>query len=194
MHSWQCRWVAADRVAYYEDSMVREILIWPDPVLKKKASAVARVDDSIRTLVNDMFETMYAADGVGLAAPQIGVLKNVIVLDTTPRQPESKPVAMINPEIVSTEGRTVYTEGCLSIPGEAEDVERAAKVTVRFLDPDGKQQTLEAEGLLAVAIQHETDHLLGTMFVDHLSSLKREMIRKRMKRLKAERQAQQLAV
>ncbi len=174
--------------------MVREILIWPDPVLKKKASAVARVDDSIRTLVNDMFETMYAADGVGLAAPQIGVLKNVIVLDTTPRQPESKPVAMINPEIVSTEGRTVYTEGCLSIPGEAEDVERAAKVTVRFLDPDGKQQTLEAEGLLAVAIQHETDHLLGTMFVDHLSSLKREMIRKRMKRLKAERQAQQLAV
>ncbi len=112
--------------------MVREILIWPDPVLKKKASAVARVDDSIRTLVNDMFETMYAADGVGLAAPQIGVLKNVIVLDTTPRQPESKPVAMINPEIVSTEGRTVYTEGCLSIPGEAEDVERAAKVTVRF--------------------------------------------------------------
>ncbi len=148
MHSWQCRWVAAD----------------------------------------------YAADGVGLAAPQIGVLKNVIVLDTTPRQPESKPVAMINPEIVSTEGRTVYTEGCLSIPGEAEDVERAAKVTVRFLDPDGKQQTLEAEGLLAVAIQHETDHLLGTMFVDHLSSLKREMIRKRMKRLKAERQAQQLAV
>ncbi len=174
--------------------MVREILIWPDPVLKKKASPVARVDDSTRALVNDMFETMYAADGVGLAAPQIGVLKNIIVLDTSPRQPESKPVAMINPEIVSTEGRTVYTEGCLSIPGEAEDVERAAKVMVRFLDPDGKQQTLEAEGLLAVAIQHETDHLLGTMFVDHLSSLKREMIRKRMKRLKAERQAQQVAV
>jgi peptide deformylase len=174
--------------------MVREILIWPDPVLKKKASPVTRVDDSTRALVNDMFETMYAADGVGLAAPQIGVLKNIIVLDTSPRQPESKPVAMINPEIVSTEGRTVYTEGCLSIPGEAEDVERAAKVMVRFLDPDGKQQTLEAEGLLAVAIQHETDHLLGTMFVDHLSSLKREMIRKRMKRLKAERQAQQVAV
>ncbi len=174
--------------------MVREILIWPDPVLKKKASPVARVDDSTRALVNDMFETMYAADGVGLAAPQIGVLKNIIVLDTSPRQPESKPVAMINPEIVSTEGRTVYTEGCLSIPGEAEDVERAAKVKVQFLDPDGKQQTLEAEGLLAVAIQHETDHLLGRMFVDYLSSLKREMIRKRMKRLKAERQAQQVAV
>jgi peptide deformylase len=167
--------------------MVREILIWPDPLLKKKASPVARVDDSIRNLVNDMFETMYAADGVGLAAPQLGVLKNIIVLDTTPRQPESKPVAMINPEILEKEGSTRYTEGCLSIPGEAEEVERAAKVKVRFLDVSGEPQTLVAEGLLAVAIQHETDHLSGTMFVDYLSTLKREMIKKRMKRLKAER-------
>ena len=167
--------------------MVREILIWPDPTLKKKASPVAKVDDSIRALVNDMFETMYAADGVGLAAPQIGVLKNVIVLDTTPRQPESKPVAMINPQIVSLEGKTTYQEGCLSIPGEAEEVDRAAIVTVKFLDPDGNEQTLRAEGLLAIAVQHETDHLSGTMFVDHISSLKRELIKKRMKRLKAER-------
>src|SRR5258707_1267466 len=111
--------------------MVREILIWPDPILKKTASAVTRVDDSIRSLVNDMFETMYAADGVGLAAPQIGVLKQVIVLDTTPRQPESKPVAMINPQIIAKEGSTRYSEGCLSVPGEAEEVDRAAKVTVR---------------------------------------------------------------
>jgi len=174
--------------------MVREILIWPDPILKKKASPVAEVNDSVRALVNDMFETMYAADGVGLAAPQIGVLKNVIVLDTTPRQPDSKPVAMVNPEIISLEGKMVYTEGCLSIPGEAEEVERAAKVTVKFLDPEGNRQTLVAEGLLAVAIQHETDHLNGTMFVDHLSALKRELIRKRMKRLKAERAQQQVAV
>jgi len=174
--------------------MVREILIWPDPILKKKASPVADVNDSVRALVNDMFETMYAADGVGLAAPQIGVLKNVIVLDTTPRQPDSKPVAMVNPEIISLEGKMVYTEGCLSIPGEAEEVERAAKVTVKFLDPEGNPQTLVAEGLLAVAIQHETDHLNGTMFVDHLSALKRELIRKRMKRLKAERAQQQVAV
>jgi len=174
--------------------MVREILIWPDPILKKKASPVAEVNDSVRALVNDMFETMYAADGVGLAAPQIGVLKNVIVLDTTPRQPDSKPVAMVNPEIISLEGKMVYTEGCLSIPGEAEEVERAAKVTVKFLDPEGNPQTLVAEGLLAVAIQHETDHLNGTMFVDHLSALKRELIRKRMKRLKAERAQQQVAV
>lgn len=167
--------------------MVREILIWPDPLLKKKATAVSQVDDSIRSLVNDMFETMYAADGVGLAAPQIGVLKQVIVLDTSPRQPESKPVAMINPEIVAKEGSTRYSEGCLSIPGEAEEVDRAARVTVKFLDPSGQPQTLQAEGLLAVAIQHETDHLLGTMFVDYLSPLKRELIKKRMKRLKAER-------
>ena len=167
--------------------MVREIVIWPDPILKKKASPVSQVDDSIRSLVNDMFETMYAADGVGLAAPQIGVLKQVIVLDTTPRQPESKPVAMINPQIIAKEGTTKYSEGCLSVPGEAEEVERAAKVTAKFLDVSGREQTIEAEGLLAVAIQHETDHLHGTMFVDYLSPLKRELIRKRMTRLKTER-------
>jgi peptide deformylase len=167
--------------------MVREILIWPDPLLKKKASPVAAVDESIRTLVKDMFETMYAADGVGLAAPQVGILHRVIVLDTTPRQPESRPIAMINPEIVKMEGETVYQEGCLSIPGEAEDVDRAAKVWVRFLDVDGKEQTLECDGLLSIAVQHETDHLDGTLFVDHISTLKRELIKKRMKRLKAER-------
>jgi len=167
--------------------MVREIVIWPDPILKKKASPVSQVDDSTRSLVNDMFETMYAADGVGLAAPQIGVLKQVIVLDTTPRQPESKPVAMINPQIIAMEGTTRYSEGCLSVPGEAEEVDRAARVTVKFLDVSGREQTIEADGLLAVAIQHETDHLQGTMFVDYLSPLKRELIRKRMKRLKAER-------
>jgi peptide deformylase len=167
--------------------MVREIIIWPDPRLKKKAAPVSRVDDSIRALVKDLFETMYAADGVGLAAPQVGALKRIIVLDTSPRQPEAKPVAMINPEIVAREGTILYDEGCLSVPGEAEEVERAALVTVRFLDPDGSQQELRADGLLAIAIQHETDHLNGVMFVDHTSILKRELIRKRMKRLKAER-------
>ena len=170
--------------------MVREILIWPDPTLKKKASPVARVDDSVRALVDDLFETMYAADGVGLAAPQIGVLKNVIVLDTSPRQPEAQPVAMVNPVIQTLEGSITYSEGCLSIPGEAEEVDRAAIVVVQYLDADGKQQTLRAEGLLAIAIQHECDHLQGTVFVDHISTLKRELIRKRMKRLKAERAEQ----
>lgn len=170
--------------------MVREILIWPDPTLKKKATPVEAVDDQTRALIKDLFETMYAADGVGLAAPQVGVLKNVIVLDTTPRQPDSRPVAMVNPEIVSMEGETTYTEGCLSIPGEAEDVVRAAAITVRYLDEQGREQTLRCEGLLAIAVQHETDHLKGTVFVDHVSTLKRELIRKRMKRLKADRAAE----
>lgn len=169
--------------------MVREILIWPDPGLKKKAVPVTVVDDSIRALIQDMFDSMYAADGVGLAAPQIGVLKNVIVLDTTPRQADSKAIAMVNPQILELEGKLTYTEGCLSIPGEAEDVERAAACTVKFLDPKGEEVTMRCEGLLAVAVQHECDHLTGTVFVDRISMLKRELIRKRMKRLKADRAA-----
>ncbi len=165
--------------------MVREILVWPHPTLKQKAKPVTVVDDSVRTLIKDMFESMYAADGVGLAAPQVGVLQNVIVLDTTPRQPDSKPVAMVNPEILELSGQITYTEGCLSIPGEAEDVDRAANVTVRYLDEQGQEQIMKADGLLAIAIQHETDHLKGVMFVDHVSTLKREIIRKKMKKFQA---------
>lgn len=168
--------------------MVHEILVWPNPVLKQKAQPVGQVDDSVRALIKDMFESMYAADGVGLAAPQIGVLKNVIVLDTTPRQPESKPVAMVNPEILTLEGKCTYKEGCLSVPGEAEDVERAAIVTARYLDEDGAEKTITTDGLLAIAIQHECDHLKGVMFVDHISALKREVIRKRMKKIQASMQ------
>lgn len=167
--------------------MVRDILIWPDPILKKKALPVARVDDRVRALVKDMFETMYDADGVGLAAPQVGVLQRVIVLDTRHAQPESKPMAMINPEFISLEGETTYSEGCLSIPGESEDVDRAAVVTVRYTDVEGQSHTVKADGLLAIAIQHEIDHLDGTVFVDHISTLKRELIRKRMKRVKLDR-------
>ncbi|HEX9399143.1 MAG TPA: peptide deformylase [Anaeromyxobacter sp.] len=168
--------------------MVREIVIWPDPVLKQVAAPVDRVDDTIRRLLDDLAETMYAADGVGLAAPQVALGKRVIVIDTSPRQPEQKLIHLVNPEIVKAEGKTVYTEGCLSIPGEAEDVERAAKVWVRALDYRGKPFEIVAEGdLLAIALQHEVDHLQGTVFVDHLSSLKRELIKKRMKKLKEER-------
>ncbi len=169
--------------------MVREILIWPDPVLKQKSKPVAKVDDSIRTLVKDMFETMYASEGVGLAAPQVGVLQRVIVLDTTPSQPESRPMVMINPELIGLEGKTTYAEACLSIPGESEDVERAAIVTVKFLDVDGQEQTLRCDGLLAIAVQHETDHLNGIVYVDHVSTLKREFIRKRMKRVRTARES-----
>jgi peptide deformylase len=172
--------------------MIREIIIWPDPVLKQVAHPVDRVDDTIRRLVDDMAETMYAADGVGLAAPQIAEGKRCIVIDTSPRQEGQKLIHLVNPEIFKTEGVTTYTEGCLSIPGEAEDVERAAKVWVRALDRAGKQFELECEGLLAIAVQHEHDHLEGTLFVDHLSSLKRELIRRRMKKLKAERAAEDI--
>lgn len=167
--------------------MIREIVIWPDPILKQVARPVDHVDDGIRRLLDEMAETMYAADGVGLAAPQIAEPVRCIVIDTSPKQEGQKLIHLVNPEIVRGEGETVYTEGCLSIPGEAEDVERAAKVWVRALDRSGAPFELECEGLLAIAVQHETDHLDGVMFVDHLSSLKREIIRRRMKKLKSER-------
>lgn len=171
--------------------MIREIIIWPDPVLKQVAKPVDGVDDTLRRLLDDMAETMYAADGVGLAAPQIAVGKRCIVIDASPRQEGQKLIHLVNPQIVKTEGVTTYNEGCLSIPGEAEEVERAAKVWVRALDYAGKPYELECEGLLAIAVQHEHDHLEGTLFVDHLSSLKRELIRRRMKKLKQERAAEQ---
>ncbi|HET8734909.1 MAG TPA: peptide deformylase, partial [Anaeromyxobacteraceae bacterium] len=123
----------------------------------------------------------------GLAAPQIGELKRCIVIDTSPRQEGQKLIHLVNPVIVRAEGETTYTEGCLSIPGESEDVDRFAKVGVRALDYAGKEFEIEADELLAIAVQHEHDHLEGTVFVDHLSSLKRELIRRRMKKLKAER-------
>ncbi len=165
--------------------MVRDILIWPDPRLKEKAKPVARVDRAIQSLVDDLFETMYAAEGVGLAATQIGALDRVVVVDVSPRQQEQKPLALINPVIVSSTGTTTWTEGCLSVPGESEEVERAESVTVQALDREGRRiEIVGAAGLLAVALQHETDHLDGTLFVDHLSALKREVIRRRMKKLK----------
>ena len=168
--------------------MIREIRLWPDPVLRRRALLVEAVDASVRSLVNDMFETMYEAPGVGLAAPQIGVLRRILVLDTRPRQPEVQPVAMINPRIVLSEGGlSLYREGCLSIPGEAEEVERPAIVTVEFLDVDGQVQRLRCEGLLATAAQHEMDHLDGKLYVDYLPVLQRLSMRRRAKRRKQER-------
>lgn len=167
--------------------MIREIIIWPDPVLKETARPVDRVDDDVRRLLDDLSETMYAADGVGLAATQLGVLRRCIVIDTSPRQDGQKLVHLVNPTIVAAEGRTTYTEGCLSIPGEADEVERYATVRVRALDYFGKELELDCDGLLSIAAQHEVDHLEGTLFVDHLSSLKRELIKRRMKKLKLER-------
>ncbi len=168
--------------------MIREIRLWPDRVLRRRAVPVEAVDGSIRSLVDDLFETMYAAPGVGLAAPQIGVHRRVLVLDTRPRQPEVQPVAMINPRIVSTEGGlSVYREGCLSIPGEAEEVERPAVATLEYLDVDGQPRQLRCEGLLATAAQHEIDHLDGRLYVDYLPVLQRLSMRRRAKRRKLER-------
>jgi len=169
--------------------MVREVLVYPDPVLKQKAKPVAKVDDSIRELVKDMADTMYAEDGVGLAAIQVGVPKRILVVDASSRQEGEGLRVFINPELVSAEGRTKYNEGCLSIPGESEEIERFSKIVVRALNEQGETFELEAEGLLSIALQHEMDHLDGVLFVDRLSSLKRGMIRKRMLKVVESRKA-----
>lgn len=171
--------------------MVREVLIYPDPELKQKAKAVAKVDDDIRALVQDMVDTMYAEKGVGLAATQIGVHKRIIVIDASPQQPGEKLRVFINPELLEADGRTKFTEGCLSIPGETEEIERFLKVSVRALDENGDSFELEAEGLLSIALQHEMDHLDGVLFVDRLSSLKRGSIRKKMLDVQAARKRAQ---
>lgn len=172
--------------------MIREILIWPDPRLKEKTRLVEGVDEELRKLIDDMYETMYDAEGVGLAANQIGVGLRLAVVDTSSSDEGGiGPMVMINPEILSTEGSIRFREGCLSIPGEAEEVIRAPKVRFRFRDLDWKLVEMEATGLSAVAIQHECDHLDGMVYVDRISSLKRERIRKRMKRLKEARAAEE---
>jgi peptide deformylase len=158
------------------------ILHFPDPKLRQKAEKVDVVDDDIRTLVDDMFETMYAAPGIGLAAVQVNVLKRVITIDIS--EDKSQPLCFINPEIVQASGKEDMEEGCLSVPGIYEMVSRADKITVQYLDRDGKSVELEAEGLLAVCIQHEIDHLDGKLFVDYLSEMKRSRIRKKMEKLR----------
>ena len=160
---------------------IRPILVIPDPRLKLVSEPVAAVDDSIRALADDMLDTMYDAPGIGLAAIQIGVAQRVLVIDLAKQDEEKQPMVFINPEIVwSSEERAVYDEGCLSIPEYYEEVERPARVRVRFLDRDGKPQEIEADGLLATCIQHEMDHLNGVVFIDHISRLKRESCNKKI--------------
>ncbi len=163
------------------------ILVAPDPRLKKVADPVTQVDDEIRQLMDDMLETMYEAPGIGLAAPQVGLLKRVIVVDVAPEGAEPQPYRMVNPTLtwVSDEDGS-YNEGCLSLPEHYADVVRPAAIRVAYLDPDGQEQELEAEGVLATCIQHEIDHLDGILFVDHISALKRNMILRKL--LKAKKQ------
>jgi len=154
------------------------ILHYPDPRLRTKAQPVKEVDEAIRRQIRDMFETMYAAPGIGLAATQVDFHQRLIVIDIS--EDKSQPLALINPEILRMEGEQTYDEGCLSVPGFYEAVDRAAKIRVRALDQDGKQYEMDAEGLLAVCIQHEMDHLEGKLFVDYLTEMKRQRIRKKL--------------
>jgi len=157
-----------------------EILHFPDSRLRTKARPVSKVDDEVRRLVDDMFETMYAAPGIGLAAVQVNVHKRVVVIDLSREQNE--PQVFINPEILERDGEEEMDEGCLSVPGIYERVKRAERIRVRALDRDGQPFELEADGLLAVCVQHEIDHLDGKLFVDYLSQLKRNRIRKKLEK------------
>lgn len=154
------------------------ILRFPDPRLRKEAAPVAKIDDSIKALAADMAETMYEAPGIGLAATQVNVHQQLIVIDVSEARNEL--LVLINPEILSDEGRQIGEEGCLSVPGIYDKVERAERVSVRYLGLDGQLKTLETEGLLAVCIQHEMDHLQGKVFVDHLSVLKQTRIKSKL--------------
>jgi peptide deformylase len=162
---------------------LREILIVPDPRLKQKSEPVETVDDGLRALMDDMLETMYAAPGIGLAAIQIGVPKRVIAMDISRSEDEKAPRFFVNPEIVwRSEETAPYEEGCLSVPEIYDEVERPARVRIRYLDYHGKPHEEDAEGLFAVCIQHEMDHLDGVLFIDHLSRLKREQAVKKVKK------------
>jgi peptide deformylase len=161
----------------------RPIIILPDPVLRQVSQPVERVDADLNRLIDDMFETMYDAPGIGLAAVQVNVPRRLLVLDVADEGEQRRPLAMINPEIVALGGETrVYEEGCLSIPDVRIEIERPTTLTVRYVDREGKQQTLDAEGLLATAVQHEMDHLDGKLIIDFLSRLKRDMVVRRFKK------------
>lgn len=163
--------------------MIRTILIYPNPELKKKSVPVVVINDSVRDLVRDMAETMYDAPGVGLAAPQVGVHQRVIVIDISAKDEAPGLIVAINPVIVHAEGEAYEEEGCLSVPKYAANVRRHARVVVKALDLEGNEQTWRADELLAIAFQHEIDHLDGILFVDHLSPLKRDLFKRRARRL-----------
>ena len=159
---------------------ILDILHFPDPRLRNQARPVEQVDDDVRQLIDDMFETMYAAPGIGLAAIQVNRPQRVIVIDVS--DDRSQPLALVNPEILERQGIEEMDEGCLSVPGVYETVQRADRVKVRALDRSGEPFEMAADGLLAVCIQHEIDHLDGKLFVDYLSSLKRQRIRKKLEK------------
>ncbi|MFZ5758586.1 MAG: peptide deformylase [Thermodesulfobacteriota bacterium] len=168
---------------------LREILKYPHPLLRKPAEPVTEFNEQLHVLITDMAETMYAAPGVGLAANQIGVLQQVVVIDVSPKD-EKKLIPLINPEIIEGEGRQIDEEGCLSVVDYCANVQRFQRIKVRACTPEGKEIEFEAEGWFARVIQHEVDHLRGTLFIDHLSSLKRSLYKKKRKKQLLEEQAE----
>ncbi|EHS51473.1 Peptide deformylase [Rhizobium sp. PDO1-076] len=159
---------------------IKPLIILPDPLLRQVSQPIERVDADIRRLAEDMLETMYEAPGIGLAAIQVGVARRMLVIDISKEGDEREPLVFINPEIVrSSDERSVYEEGCLSIPDYYAEVERPAAITVKSLDREGRETLTEADGLLATCLQHEIDHLNGVLFIDHISRLKREMVIKK---------------
>ncbi len=160
------------------------IILLPDPLLRQVSAPIERVDDEVRRLIDDMLETMYDAPGVGLAAIQVGVPRRLLVLDVSDKDDEKSPIAMINPELVALGGEMrIHEEGCLSIPDVRIEIERPGAVTVRYIDRDGKQQEIDADGLLATAVQHEMDHLDGKLIIDFLTRLKRDMVIRRFRKM-----------
>jgi len=168
---------------YIAAMAVRDILIIPDKRLRLKSEPVKAVDKTLRTLVDDMFETMYAAPGIGLAAIQIGAPQRVVTMDLAKKDEPKQPLVFINPEVTwASDEKATYEEGCLSIPEYYEEVERPKAVKVKYLDLDLKPQEMEADGLLATCLQHEIDHINGVLFIDHISKLKRDMVMKKFKK------------
>jgi peptide deformylase len=167
-------------MGYGNAMTIKPLIILPDPVLRQLSKPIERVDSDLQRLADDMLETMYDAPGIGLAAIQIGVPRRMLVIDISREGEEKQPQVFINPEILtSSDERSVYEEGCLSIPDYYAEVERPATVSVKYLDRNGKEQTVEADGLLATCLQHEIDHLNGVLFIDYISRLKREMVIKK---------------
>ncbi|MCG6879229.1 MAG: peptide deformylase [Deltaproteobacteria bacterium] len=159
-----------------------KIYTYPEPVLKRNAEPVENIDEGLQEIIDQMLETMYAAPGIGLAANQVGVLKRVIVFDGSPREEGSNPRVLINPEIVAAEGSIRWDEACLSVPDYTAEVSRKSNIRVKGLDRDGNPLELEAKDLLAVCLQHEIDHLDGILFIDRISSLKRALYKKKLKK------------
>ena len=166
---------------------MRKIVIEPDPILRKKSENLEKVDNDIRKLLDEMLKTMYAAPGIGLAAVQIGILKRLVVIDISKEDQKKNPLFLINPVITyKSKNTSIYEEGCLSLPGHFAEIERPSECSVDYIDYNGKEKKLKADGLLATCIQHEVDHLNGVLFIDYLSKLKKDMIIKKLIKHKKE--------